>query len=218
MLKRILFIYIAVVVTSQPIYAQSFNRLLSYYRNHQVAEFKTEAEKIDQEAIRQNPDLEFFYIVVQANAETALSAYERLFKEGSDRVRYLAAEKLKEYHYARGYYITASDYDKYLIENAGTQLEHSDEKEIVRETIAAPSSDDNPYFIQVGAFSHRDNANQLSDMLTTQNVPTKIVLRTVGRNQLFCVWIEGKSTLDQTMEYANQIKERYDLNFRIIKE
>jgi len=218
MLKKILFIVTVSAFFEQPLQAQSFNRLLHYYRQHQVPEFKEEAQKIDQEAIRQNPDLEFFYILLQDNAESALAGYERLFKDGSPRVKYLAAEKLNEYHYARGYYITASEYEKYLVKNEGILLENSEEKEIVRSSSKTPAQDDVAFHIQVGAFSHRDNANQLSEMLTTQNISSKIILRTVGNNQLFCVWIEGKPTLDQTMEYANQIKERYDLNFRIIKE
>jgi hypothetical protein len=197
---------------------QSFNKLLKYYQEHNIEAFRSEAQKIDREALEQAPDLQFFYTVLNQNGEEALSEYERLYKSGSQRVRYLAAKKLMEYHYARGYYITASEYEKYLIKHENIILEGGEEKEIVRTNPTENKRDDIEYYIQVGAFSHRDNARQLSEMLKTQNVNCTLVLRTINDRQLFCVWIEGKSTLDQTMEYANRIRERYDLNFRIIKE
>lgn len=218
MLKYFIYILIITALLVSSGRGQSFNKLLKYYQEHNIEAFRSEAQKIDREALEQAPDLEFFYTLLNENGEEALSEYERLYKSGSPRVRYLAAEKLMEYHYARGYYITASEYEKYLIKHEKIILNDGEEKEIIRTNPTENKRNDMEYFIQVGAFSHRDNARQLSEMLKTQNVNCTIVLRTINERQLFCVWIEGKATLDQTMEYANRIRERYDLNFRIIKE
>jgi cell division protein FtsN len=74
------------------------------------------------------------------------------------------------------------------------------------------------YQIQVGAFSVKDNAEQLKSMLKTQDVVSEIVERNINGSTLFCVWIKASDNFDETLRYATKIQRKYNLQYRIIKE
>ena len=63
-----------------------------------------------------------------------------------------------------------------------------------------------------------ENANQMQEMLTTQNVNSIIKKRDVNGRILYCVWVPGKKDFKETLDFANSLKNRYELEFRIIKE
>ena len=64
----------------------------------------------------------------------------------------------------------------------------------------------------------RDNAEQMKKMLDTQKIDSKIITREVQSKTLYCVWIPGKDEFNDTLNYANELKQLYHLDFNIIKE
>ncbi|MFC2089110.1 SPOR domain-containing protein, partial [Calditrichota bacterium] len=111
-----------------------------------------------------------------------------------------------DYYYAKGYYITASKYQKYLVEK-------SSDSNI--KTTAEIEQD--KYIIQLGAFGLKENAEQLKTMLETQNLYPRIVERNINGKLLYCVWMDGKTNFSQTLRYAETIKQKYQLQYRIIQ-
>lgn len=197
--------------------AQSFDELITLYKDQKHEQLKKEIDKLPDDPELSKTENAFLKALTTPNAEEAKRIYERLFDAGSPKVRYLAAQKLMQYHYARGYYITSEDYQKYLLRNE-KDLQPGDDRKLLSETYQVENAPGPSFFIQVGAFGYQDNAEQLQSMLETQNIKCSIVPRNIGGTKLFCVWIKGKTSLDETISFANDIKERYDLNYRIIKE
>lgn len=185
------------------------------FRLYEQKDFKKLQLKVQvlAEQYPDRPEIRFFRTLFEANGETAVKTYTDIYENGTGRIKYLAAEKLMQYYYARGFYLNASKYQKYLADNADSD----------QEKVTEPKSNDRRetqklYQIQVGAFSIRDNAQQLSSMLETQNIKSQIVIKNVEDKKLFCVWVEGYDSFEKTLEFANQIKARYELGYRIIKE
>ena len=54
-------------------------------------------------------------------------------------------------------------------------------------------------------------------MLKTQNLDSEIVLRTVNRKLLYCVWLKGSDKFNETLKHAENIKQKYQLQYRIIQ-
>ncbi len=156
-------------------------------------------------------DALFFKTLFISNGELARKNYQTVFSSGSKSLKPLAAKKLMEYFYAAGYYVTATKYQKYIVQNQNSGLEQKNSGKVL-------SGSDDAYFIQVGAFGLKDNARQQVDFLETQNINADLVTRTVNGKTLFCVWIKGKTDLDSTLQQANQIKQKYDLQFQIMKK
>jgi cell division septation protein DedD len=73
------------------------------------------------------------------------------------------------------------------------------------------------YIIQVGAFGEEENARQLQKSLQTQKFPVRIIERVVNDRNLYCVWVNGGESLDETIRLADKIKNRFKLEYRILK-
>ncbi len=164
-----------------------------------------------EDAFLKPSDALFFKSLFISNGEVAQKNYQTVFDSGSKIVKPLAAQKLMEYFYAAGYYVTATKYQKYIVENQNTVQEPAIAEN--RQTAVKGK-----YFIQVGAFGLQDNARQQVTFLGTQNIKATMVKRDVNGKHLFCVWIEGKTDLDSTLQIANRIKQQYDLEFQIMKK
>ena len=78
--------------------------------------------------------------------------------------------------------------------------------------------EDNKYIIQLGAFGLKENAYQLQKMLQTQNLYTRIENRNINGKILHCVWLDGKNGFSETLEFAEKIKEKYNLQYRILQQ
>ena len=157
----------------------------------------------------------FFETLFISDAEKAFEIYKELFNKNDGKVKYFSAERLQEYYYAKGYYSTASDYEKYLVEHR--ELVENNTNTIIQDIEESPEDTDK-YYIQVGAFGLRDNAEQMKKMLDTQKIDSKIITREVQSKTLYCVWIPGKDEFNDTLNYANELKQLYHLDFNIMKE
>jgi len=190
----------------------SYQSLYTLYEQKQYEALKSALGKYSNGSSA-SLDIRFFYAVFEQDAELAKQEYQYIFDHARGKLKNLAAEKLREYYYARGYYVNAEKYHKFIVDS-----KPADNHAVSGEEPGAGQSGATPaYFIQVGAFGMKDNARELSQMLATQDLPSRIVERTVNGKTLFCVWIEGKKSFEGTLKYADKIKSKYDLEYRIIK-
>ena len=153
-------------------------------------------------------ELLFFQTLFVKDGEQAEQKYITVFEHGSPRLKLMAANRLMQYFYAAGYYVTSEKYQKYIVEH-----EIPETHTVVKQKTAPPQ-----YFIQVGAFGLAANAKQRVSFLKTQDIKSQMVERVVNGKTLYCVWIAGKKDLDKSLEYANKIKKKYDLEFQIMKK
>ncbi|MBN2423872.1 MAG: SPOR domain-containing protein [Calditrichaceae bacterium] len=205
------------------IFGQNADVLYNLYIDNDFNGLKKELDKYIN-LPEDHPDLRFYRAVFYADGEAAQRVYQMVFESSDARLKLLAAERLYKYFYAKGYYVNAEKYQKYVAEHEIIRTEYSKSQtpdEPVTDMPRIPVADPikQPlHFVQVGAFGIQDNANELTKMLATQNIDAKIVKRKFGETELYCVWIPGKASFEETLDYANKIKIKYDLNFRIIKE
>lgn len=195
-------------------FTQSINDLFLLYEQKDYISLKESFEKAKGHLTK--AEQLFFSTIFIKDGEEAYANYKELFNKADGRIKYLAAERLKDYYYAKGYYSTASDYERYLAENR-SMFENtvSAEQPLSEEPAVA---DVEKLYIQVGAFGLEDNANQMRTMLETQKIDSKIVKRIVNAQTLFCVWVIGKNNFQQTLELADELKQKYHLDYKIIKE
>ena len=193
--------------------AQNLNeRLIQLYRNHDLNGLKKELQP---SAVKQNPlTAEFFKAVFLDDGEAAKEIYQHIYDRGYGKIKFLAAEKLQQYYYARGYYITANKYQKYLVENQPpTKAEEVDQPLTVRN-----QTRNSAFYIQVGAFGMKENAEQRRKFLKLQDISSQVIKRTINGKQFFCVWISGRDDLEKTLNYAEQLKHKFDLEYQIMKK
>ena len=183
------------------------NNLFVLYKGQKFEELKSELQKLKN---NQSPEIQFLNTIFMENGEQALNVYLKLFKNSYGDFKAIIAKKLSDYYYAKGYYLTASKYQKYLVENttAKTNLQNTN----------AVQSNQKKYIIQLGAFGMKENAVQLQEMLQTQNLYSRIEKRNINGNSLHCVWLDGKNDFSETLEFAEKIKEKYHLQYRILQQ
>jgi hypothetical protein len=209
-----LFLSFTLIISN--LFAQQYPDLFNYYANHQIDLLR---EKLQQsEYLDDNhPEILFFRTVFSDNGDNALSVYERLFNQSMGPLKNLTAQKLSEYYFARGFYVKSSEYKNiakaYIPVKTSEKIITGDNK-IEKKTEEQRAS---IYKIQVGAFGVRENADDLTVYLKGKNLDVNVVRREINGSILFCVWVEGESDIAGTEELAKEIKEKYDLSYRIVK-
>lgn len=210
--RKLIPIFLFLLVLGSALSAQT--KVESLYQLYENQKFEDLETKLSQVSTKQQNTLmvQFLNNIFEQNGVIAQQNYEIIFNRSDGRLKYLAAEKLSEFYFAKGYYINASKYQKYLVENEQSTISS------VVTTATDETGVEKPYYIQVGAFGMRENADQLKTMLGTQTIEASVVVREIGDKKLFCVWIPGKGNYDETLEMANKIKSKFDLEYRIIKQ
>ena len=209
-MKNILILYFVVLITTLTSAQDLVNKkLFTLYENQKLEELKVELDEVDNK-ISQTPEIKFLNTVYLENGEDALTIYLQLFENSFGDLKSAIAKKLSDYYYAKGYYLTASKYQKYLVESTNT-------KSTIKNNISAPV-ENKKYIIQLGAFGLKENAYQLQEMLQTQNLYTRIEDRDINGKVLHCVWLDGKNGFSETLEFAENIKEKYHLQYRILQQ
>jgi len=197
-------------------YAQDLAELYSLYEARKMVQLEQRLATMPNNA-GQIPDIVFFRTIFNENGEEALKVYEQLFEQSDGLLKKITAHKLAQYYYARGYYVKAGEFTE-IAQNTPAQL--SDRKiNITRPEKPLPANEpaEALYAIQVGAFSYRDNAQKMLDLLNQQRLNARIVTREINGKALFCVWITGKDDPDETNEYARDLKRKYNIPYRIVK-
>ena len=191
--------------------------LLSLYEKKEFTNLKSAVDKLQPQK-NNSVDFLFYKTLFTEDGEAAFKDYQTVFKNGSKIYRSLAAQKLMEYYYAKGYYMNASKYQKYQVENPYNQEYIQTKNKQADKNSTVSQNDSKLYQIQIGAFGVKDNALQLQRMLETQDVKAKMVIRIVNNKELYCIWIAGTDDFENTLKYANKLRSKYNLQYRIIKE
>jgi len=201
-----LLILVAFISCLNYLHAQSsYSELYNSYEKKNFKELKNSLNKYKAD---NSLDIKFFKALFYQDGEQAKNIFEDVYKHGKGRAKYYSAKKIMDYFYAKGYYVNAAIYQKYIVE-------HSVQEKTSIKT--SPESQAEKYYVQAGAFSLSENAEQLVKFLKIQNINSKVVERTVNNSTLYCVWIPGKKTVEETLEFANKIKQKYSLDFQIMK-
>jgi sporulation related protein len=210
-MKKIILILFIVLFAIQLINAQGLvnKNLFTLYENQDFEELKSEIDKLD-DMHRNSAEIEFLNSVFLENGEDALKIYLKLFDNSYGDLKSIVSKKLSDYYYAKGYYLTASKYQKYLVESTDTKPPK--QKNVTIKT------EQKKYIIQLGAFGLKENAVQLLKMLQTQNLYSRIENRNINGKSLHCVWLDGKKGFSETLEFAEKIKEKYHLQYRILQQ
>ena len=194
----VLFLFYPFVLTGQ-----NLDYLYSLYQDKKMGELKAELDNIAPDS-NTNPDLTFLRTLFIEDGDAAVKIYESLSENTSGILKYFLSQKLAEYYYARGYYIKSEEWRSEM---------QKPESLLKKPTLW----DKNNYKIQVGAFSFKDNASKLHNILGSNNIQSEIIQRKINDKTLFCVWIEGKTTREETEVFAEQIKSRFRLKYQIIQ-
>lgn len=211
--KKILLFYIVSLLfftLTMPGYAQQRTELYRLYEQSEFTALEQAVKKVGTISANDYEGL-FFKTLFIKDGERAEQNYLSVFEHGTPRLRLLAAKKLMDYFYAAGYYMTSEKYQKYIVEHAMPVVKAGTAQTARQATTPR-------YFIQVGAFGLPANARQRVSFLKTQDVNAQLVERVVNGKTLYCVWIEGKMDLDKSLEFANKIKQKFDLEFQIMKK
>lgn len=208
---NIFLVVLVITFISLNVNAQSVKNkdLFSLYENNDFDKLKSQLQKINENQ-KGSSEIQFLEAVFLENGEDALSIYLKLFDSSYGDFKKIISKKLSDYYYAKGYYLTSSKYQKYMVENTNSNA--SKNKNIEKQV------QQRKYIIQLGAFGLKENANQLKEMLQTQNLYTRIEIRDIKGKQLYCVWLDGKKGFSETLDFAEKIKEKYHLQYRILQQ
>jgi len=196
--------------------AQKHQDLFDYYASRQIEKLASRVAQLENSA-QTDPEVLFFSTVLNDDGDNAFSVYERLFIESRGNLKNLAAEKLSQYYYARGFYIKSAEYEKYA--NTYIPVKTTEIVKSGDNTKESKTGQSSPpiYKIQVGAFGVIENANDLVGFLKGKNLEAAVVNRNVGGTILYCVWIDGDPDIKKTEKIAEDIKLKYQLSYRIVK-
>jgi hypothetical protein len=211
-------VFFIIILLSTFLYSgNGLDNLYAFYQKKEFEKIKIELGKIDQENVNRYNFL-FYETLFLNEGDVVVDRYQAVFKKGDALYKKLAAQKLFEYYYAKGYYMNAAKYQKFQAENPIPFPISPKNNATVSEEQSPAKTQKYSYQIQVGAFSVKDNAEQLKSMLKTQDVVSEIVERNINGSTLFCVWIKASDNFDETLRYATKIQRKYNLQYRIIKE
>ena len=152
----------------------------------------------------------FFKTVFNENGEESIQIYESLFPAAKGDLRSLVAAKISEYYYAKGFYVKAAEYAKFVKSSPVTPVSPGPTTNVVE------VQTNKIYYIQVGAFGYQDNANRMKDLLKEKKVNSDVKVRQVNGKTLYCVWVHGDKTYRDTKTYADELKKMYKLKYQII--
>ena len=192
-------IIIIVVFNLSTVLGENFENLYKLYDLQNYETLEIEVKKIDLK-YSEFPEIKFFKTIFLENGDEAVKVYKEIFDDSNAILKKYISKKLGDYYYAKGYYLTASKYQEYLVEKNSTKNNSELQKD-----------EKDKYIIQLGAFGLEENAQRLKKMLETQNLHTAIVQRIINEKPLFCVWMDGKSDFNHTLKYAEVIKKRKGL-------
>jgi len=193
--------------------AQDISEWYALYRNKNFSALRQEIEQQTDSSGR-NDELRFFKTLFLENGDDAFAIYEQLYPRSSGTLRTCLGEKLAQYYYARGFYVRAAEFGGN--DSKSMTIDESAVSRSVKGTGPAEGKKVN-FIIQVGAFSQEPNARHLQDGLRAQKIESQIVTRVVNGRNLYCVWVNGEHSLEATLKTADNIKERFQVEYRILE-
>ena len=194
-------------------WSQDISELYSLYDNKDMEQLEQRLATLPKE-MDQVPDVVFFRTLFSENGEDAVAVYEKIYHDADGWLKKETAGKLAQYYYALGYYVKAEEYAAVSRQTPARPPEIKMKDESPQ---AATRPEEPKYAIQVGAFSFRDNAQKMLEILNQQRLDASIVERRINGKPLYCVWITGKNDPDATRDYAEELKSKYNIPYRIVQ-
>lgn len=74
------------------------------------------------------------------------------------------------------------------------------------------------YTLQIGAFGKRDNAAKLKESFSQKGYDVDITTKYLSDQLLYLVWIGEFETEDQARRFGDDLKNRYDVTFQVIRK
>ncbi|HEX9975115.1 MAG TPA: tetratricopeptide repeat protein [bacterium] len=74
------------------------------------------------------------------------------------------------------------------------------------------------YTLQIGAFGKRDNAAKLKESFSQRGYDVNITTKYLSDQLLYLVWIGEFETEDQARRFGDDLKNRYDVTFQVIRK
>ncbi len=208
--KQTWWIFLVIWALNVNAYAQvDWQQMRAFYQQAQFDRLKTALQNVKGAQTNQ-PEYLFFKSLFIKDAEQAVKNYQHIFETSKGWLKSLAAERLRDYFYARGFYYKAAEYEPYI--------QKKTQNPVQQKPAPVVTPDTQTYFIQVGAFSTQQNAQKQSDFLERHGIKSKIVVRHINNRNYYCVWVKGSTTLADTEKIAKQIKTQLNIDYRIIKE
>jgi hypothetical protein len=186
--------------------AQDTQNLYDLYNQKKFAELNQKVSRLAKK-YPNNIEIRFFETILIEDGDEAIKIYEELYKRAQGNVKIHIAQKIADYYYAMGYYVKASEYKR-----VATTVKR---KEPQQQTVNTAASSE--LIIQVGAFKFIENARYLKKILQSHNITSRVVKREIEGKTLYCVWLDGKSNFEETRDYAENIKKKLNLQYRIFK-
>jgi hypothetical protein len=186
--------------------AQDTQNLYDLYNQKKFAELNQKVSRLAKK-YPNNIEIRFFETILIEDGDEAIKIYEELYKRAQGNVKTHIAQKIADYYYAMGYYVKASEYKR-----VATTVKR---KEPQQQTVNTAASSE--LIIQVGAFKFIENARYLKKILQSHNITSRVVKREIEGKTLYCVWLDGKSNFEETRDYAENIKKKLNLQYRIFK-
>jgi len=171
-----LILIIILCVFFNPVNAQQFEKLFELYENRRIEQLRDIVMDMSK-TYSSSPEVIFFKNLFNENGEESTLIYEQILPKSQGRLKRYITKKLANYYFAKGYYITAKRYEEMNINS----IEETEQK-----NPANSEEEDKPndiFIIQVGAFSMKDNAEQLTQMLFTQKIDARVVERKIADNK-----------------------------------
>jgi hypothetical protein len=186
------------VVFTQILPAQSFEQMDQLYQQKKYDQLKKLVDGNNAE----DPAIIFFKNVFNENGDESVRIYESLFNKVQGKLKGLIARKISEYYYAKGFYVKSREYDRFAVYDAPEETVVPQKKDL--------------YQIQVGAFGYQENANRMQELLGVRKIQSTVKKRIINDKTLYCVWIAGSDTYRDTVQLAEELKQKYKLNYQII--
>ncbi len=198
--------------------AQDFSELYAMYQQKNFSALQQKTQQLAGQYPQQD-EIRFFQALFFENGEEAVKIYEQLYLRATGALKNELSKKLSQYYYARGLYVRAAEFDKTpAVPGLIPSVAVPHISNTAGKPAAKPIQDrEKNYIIQVGAFGEEENARQLQQSLQAQKFESRIVERVVNERNLYCVWVNGGNSLDETLRLADKIKNRCKLEYRILK-
>jgi len=74
------------------------------------------------------------------------------------------------------------------------------------------------YTVQIGAFTDQNNAIRLKESFPKLRNRITIVPKLINRKKFYLVWIGNFPSRKKAQEFGNKLKDRYNIQFRVVKK
>lgn len=181
---------------------QTNSELGSLYENNQLLKLK---QYSDNNQIYDPQWKTFINALFEQNADSAMDMFTDIYNTTGDKLlQRFIIERISDYYYARGYYVTSEKILK--------------DKKFFKETISVEHSsktDGVKYGIQIGAFSNYKNASNLKNKVLKKVNNVAIISKDTNGDNLYVVVVGKYSDRNKAEEELKTLSQKNIIGFII---